>query len=334
MKKYTHNPRQVADMELVRAGNLMKEKPDFYNLEKDGTFKQLNNHSPRRRLEFNSANYLYLCDAAKYLCTHHKDELNTGSLNYIEIEIEWDIFKQITIGQYTQQYSKLLNELDGSQRYCYIPKGKGGYYIMPPFRLDFTTENQEDLSEGQLRKLKNIEAQKIKTVTISMAKPLFEKYITGGQYYLHPVNLYAKIYDIVSNWDINNRSELVTRKCVDPETNYKQLLTCPNFIAGYIRFIDYLYIHGAGTNNKITVNLQDFLSKVMPSLCRINEEGKMKIRDNKEFTEFMTAATVLTAMLDGLDYKLKSTPKDDPNKNGYIVFEFDHPHRLKRDENR
>jgi hypothetical protein len=326
MKKYANCPRQVADVEQIRAGNLMKEKPGFYKLE-DGDFKQLNNHSPRRQLEFNSANHFYLCDAAKYLCTHHKKSLNFGSINYIETEISWNAFKQITIGKYTQQYPKLMHELNGSQRYCYIPKEDGGYYIMPPFRLDFTTENQEDLSDGQRRKLKNIDAQKIKSVTFSMAKPLFEKYIQNGQYYSHPVNLYAKIYDIVSGWEINNSPKLMSEGGCDPETNYKQLLTSPNFIAGYVRLIDYLYIHGAGTNDRISVSLQDLLSKVMPSLCHINEHGKMKLRNQKELVELLTAATILTGILDGLDYKLKSPPKDDTNKDGYTVFEFDHPQK-------
>jgi hypothetical protein len=117
-----------------------------------------------------------------------------------------------------------MDELNGSQRYCYIPKEDGGYYIMPPFRLDFTTENQEDLPEGQLRKLKNIDAQKIKSVTFSMAKPLFEKYIQNGQYYSHPVNLYAKIYDIVSGWEINNNPKLTLGGIFDPKISEKIIL--------------------------------------------------------------------------------------------------------------
>jgi hypothetical protein len=314
-KNYSHNPRQMADVELIRAGNLMKEKPDFFNLERDGTFKQLDNHSPRRRLEFNSANHFYLCDAAKYLCTHYKEKLSLGAINYIETTIDWDAFKEITIGKYKDQYRKLLYELNGSQRYCYIPKEDGGYYIMPPFRLDFTTESQEGLSEKQSRKLKNIGVQKIKSVTFSMAKPLFLKYIEGGQYYKHPVNLYANIYHNIPNIEATIKgSPQFKDMCHE---NYG----CTEFIAAYIRLIDYLYIHGAGTHDKISVKLPDMLSKVMPSLCQFNERGEMKFRKINKLWNFMVVAVTILNKLDGLDYKLK--PLKMPEGTN-MVYEFDH----------
>lgn len=327
MKNYSHCPRQAADIELIRARQLMKEKPDFYNLEKDGTFKQLNNHSPRRRLEFNSANHFYLCDVAKYLCTHHKDKLSLGAINYIETALDWDIFLKLAIGQYKNQYQKFMEELRNSQRYCYIPRDSGGYYIMPPFRLDFTTESLEDLSERQLRKLKNIEAQKIKSVTFSMAKPIFEKYIKGGQYYKHPINLYAKIYDKLNEIiKAVKNSDLNALRSRGFDLDIERDFTCPIYVSGYVRLIDCLYIRGAGTKDKISVSLQDLLPQVMPSLCHINEQGKMKLRNRAELEDFLTVAATLTGTLDGLDYKLKPV-KVDTEKDGCIIFEFDHPNK-------
>jgi hypothetical protein len=321
VEKYVNNPRQMAEVEQIRAGNLIKENPEFYELKHGSNeFELLRYHQPKRRLEFNLANYFYLADAAKYLCTHFREKLNLGSINYIETVLDWEIFLQITIGKFHDQYHKFMDELRDAQRYCYIPKEDGGYYIMPAFRLDFATENQEDLSADQLRKLKNIEAQKIKTVTFSMAKPIFEKYLnlTDKQYYRHPPNLYANLYDITS------------KKLFVPEDDLTDCpdLAAPTFVAGYIRFFDYLYLHGAGTNDRISLNFQDMITHVMPSLIQTSKQGKTVARDVKKLAKFLSTATVLSAMLHGLDYKLKSPPIDDPNKDGYMIYEFDHPHKI------
>jgi hypothetical protein len=326
-KNFVKGSREHAETVLTRVNLLSKVKNNFAILKEDGSFKQLEKHSIQRRLEFNAATHFYLCDAAKYLCTHKKSSLNFGSLNYIEAKINWQIFLQITIGKYKNQYSKLMCELNNSQRHCYIPRSKhdgGGYFIMPPFRLDFTTIDQEKLSKEQQRKLHNINAQKIDTVTLSMAKPLFENFLKGGQYYQYPVNLYASIYHIISD-----RSEIL---------QMSEKFIGKNFIAGYIRFIDYLYIHGAGNpqKNKISVNVNDLLSKVMPSLIYVDKQGR-KHKYKRESIDFLIAASTLVSNynLNCLDYKIEKNEngtmiKDDPNDSRKIIFNISHPKRLKK----
>jgi hypothetical protein len=323
MEKTVNNPRKMAEVGQIRASTLVKEKPTFYELNsKSNEFELKEHHQPKRRLEFNLASQFYLCDIGKYLCTHLKDMLNLGSINYIESTLAMDTFIKLAIGNHHDQYQKFIAEWRDAERKCYIPNpnGDGSYYIMPAFRLDFLTESDEDLAADQLRKVQNIGVHRIKTVTFSMAKPIFEKYLilADKQYYRHPAHLYANIYDIISKNHLVSKSDLAD--CPD--------LATPAFIAGYIRFIDYLYLHGAGTNDRISLSFEDTLTHVMPSFVQFTKDGIAVPRDAKKLLKFLITATNLITMLDGLDYKLKCPPSRDSNKMGYMIYELNHPHKL------
>jgi hypothetical protein len=327
-KDYVHQPRASAETELVRAGNLAqnKEKSTFIEIGKDGIETSVENHQPKRSLEFNNAACYYLNDAAKYLCTHCKNGLDVQNKLYVMAELDRTFFFDITIGKFTEQYHRFMSSLSNvGDRKCYIPNGKSGYYIMSPFMLAFETENQEKLTESERRRLKNITqrgevARKIAKVYLYFAKPLFEEYLTGlnRQYYKHPKNLYATTYDLVKNDipSIQNRSEE----------------DIPSHTEDIIRFIDYLYIHGAGdpNNKKLRLDVGKMCAEVFPQYTRRNELGRVRLHDAEKVATIITTAIMLCNKTDSLDYKISMREQPDLDyKSMQIILELEHPNAPK-----
>jgi hypothetical protein len=329
----THNPREIAKTGLIRACNLIKEKPDFYKKDDEGNDIEVKNHSPKRRYEFNSADYFYLCDAIKYICTHHPDKLKDAITRYA-VKLSLEKFEEFSIGKYTNQRHRLIKELGRGilhPKHCYIPKEDGGYYIMHPFTIDLETLENEKLTNTERKRLANLDQRKLGYITISFAKPLFEKYLNGGQYYKHPPYLYAAIYNLLQN------PEELTRlmpAAFQERRDLEQKRSSKEYVSGYIKFIDYLYLHGAGgDNDKITVDLEDLVNSVMPSLGKINESGKFKMRDIHEFFSFTATASLIAANLEGLDYKIVLNKKkqyiETKERDGHFCATFclEHPHK-------
>jgi hypothetical protein len=323
-QQVVHQPRNSAETELVRASTLAqnKEKLSFVKIEKDGIETVVENHQPKRSLEFNTAASYYLSDAAKYLCTHYKEVLDTRNKLYVMAELDREIFFDITIGKFTDQYHRFMNGLSNvGDRKCYIPNGKGGYYIMLPFMLAFETENQEKLTENERRRLKNIThrgevARKIAKVYFYFAKPLFEEYLTGAnrQYYKHPKNLFSAIYDFIK------KEMPIVQNSIGANLHYH--------VESLVRFIDYLYIHGAGDPNKkqLTLSLSNICSEVVPQYVQRNSQGRIRIRNYKEAGELLATAVNLTSKIDGLDYKVTGFKFGRGSKDN-LIFGLEHPYK-------
>ncbi|GMO66856.1 MAG: hypothetical protein Nk1A_4590 [Endomicrobiia bacterium] len=199
---------------------------------------------------------------------------------------------------------------------------------MPPFRLEFLAKKSETLSELQRRRLENLTKNtlggQIRKITFSMAKLLFEPFLNGGQYYHHPVNLYASLFDLVSNSE-----EIITKR-----QNLKELfkdgkedIKGSKFLAGYIRFIDYLYLHGAGDpkHSQITVDLMHLVSQVIPSLCYHDKHGEVRRRNIDDVSKFVSIAATIVAQLDGLDYQISGPMEVIPGQTPKAVFKLTHP---------
>lgn len=301
-KDYSKQPRKMAQVETIRAGNLVSEnpKPKFIEIDNNGKEIERKKHQPRRALEFNNADFFYLCDAAKYLCTHYKHALYMGDKLYVRADLTREIFLDLTIGNYKEQYQNLMDELNyvGNRR-CYIPNNKGGYFIMTPFTIAFESTSINRLSADDRRRLKNIgqnnSAKKIDTVYFYFAKPIFEDFLTDRdkQYFRHPKNLYAAIRHCINNQDEE------TKKTIGKHLNHH--------VSNFIRWIDYLYLkHAAGckSTKEIKLDLMEACSTISPEFIKRNEQGQIRMRNLEEPAEFYKAATYLCNQLSGLDFKI------------------------------
>jgi hypothetical protein len=305
----------MVDVELLRTKQL--DNTSFIEIDKDGNEEKITGHVPKYQLEFRGSNNFYLCDAAKYICTHHRDNLNVRK-TYIDAELSFDKFLDITIGEFKDQRQKLMDELSNTGKHkCYIPNGEGSIFIMTPFNIVYETAEQ---------KSSNINAPKIKKVYFSFPTPIFKEYLfdENKQYYRHPVNLYAKIYDILKKMISELKNE--NRQGF----SYEELLQSPTFVEGYIKFFDYFYKHGAGDSRKesLSVNEADLMKTCIPSLIHIDGAGKVKIREPKKYEAFFKMAAVISNMIKGFDYQIVGAPKKDQSdfgKRGYMKFNLTHP---------
>ncbi|MDR1663114.1 MAG: hypothetical protein LBR59_01720 [Endomicrobium sp.] len=130
--------------------------------------------------------------------------------------------------------------------------------------------------------------------------------------------------------NIKNMEGLVAGKDYFRDINYEELLQSPKFVEGYIRFFDYMYKHGAGDPKKcsLSVNEADLMKTCVPSLIHVNEVGKVKIRNPKEYVAFFKMAVALSSRIKGFDYKIMGPPKPDYSdfgKRGQMIFKLEHP---------
>ena len=338
-KNYVHAPKPALETEIIKASLLDPIKDRFFQLREEGDELELVlNHSPQKSLELKNQISYYLLDVAKYLITHKKSDLNYSPRNYIEATLSWNIFLKLAIGKYKNQYKRFVDEIRKSQQYCYIPCPKekgGGYYIMPPFRLEFKTVDLEKLPEVELKKLSNIsrQEQRYDTVTFSIAKPLVDE--TRG-WYQHPINLTAKIIDTVHGIKENlEKDPKIKQELKDIDLEGRTV------VQHYIKFIDYLYQNGAGDpkHTKISVNSIDLIQKVLSNYYyKIDRKGRVH-KYARKISQFVTMASIILTELDGLDYKIIPNPttkrvfESDPNDANRIVFQLEHPERVKRHYN-
>ena len=285
-KNVVHCPSLEAKTELIRAKWLQRTQSDFYELDNDGNIRKLANHVPKRSFEFTLDKQLYLADAAKYYCTHYAKNLILSERDYILAITSRERFIDATIGQYKEQTHKLLNDLkEALTRFVYVPNELGGHTVMQPFGLVYDT---------------TVDFEKISEIRFRFSKLIFGKYLEGGQYFRQPKNLTAKLYDIVSKWDVNAwEQERTGRK---PLLDYNALLSDKVFLASYIRFFDYLC--GDKRHDKITLNFRDMLPKIAPSLCQIDNKLRVSYRNKDQIDAFLTAAELLGRTVEGFDFQI------------------------------
>ena len=325
-KKYIHGSEKLAETTQITAKKLRKQEDLTITevTDKDAEVFEFK-HFPKRSLEFNKAGFYYQSDAMQYICTHLKQYINAQSLHYCEVKLSWNKFIDFTIGDFKDQYHKLLVELKHTRgRYCYIPKQGGGYYAMQPFILVYETVDKGKLSRSEVAKFDNIDVQKIDKVTFMMAKPLCKEYLEGGtRYFNYPTNLYARIYDMVSHIE-----KYIPKQEEDLKSDWH--------ITKYIRFINYLYLHGAGDHKKhyLSVNFNDLINTVAPEFIQKDKEGRIH-KEGKKIADMLTMGTIVVNQLDCLDFKIisqTSSPteksilvKDDPNNPNNMLFKLEHP---------
>jgi hypothetical protein len=332
---YTHNPVQMVNVEHLKINQLQND--EFIEIDESGNETKIEKYNLTSKYEFRGCHNYYCCDAAKYLCTHHKDSLKIGNI-YIEAEIKYEKFIDITIGDFQDQQKKLFDELSNvGKRKCCIPTGNGRVLIMTPFNIVYEAIKNEKIPEGERKRLENIEAKKIERIHFFFPAPIFKDYLssTNKQFYKHPVNLYAKMYHILK---IMQKELKETQKSPDKKDfnlipkgiNYEELLSSPTFVDGYIAFFDYLYKHGAGDERKksISINEADLMKSCVPSLIHIDGAGKVKIRDKRKYGAFFKMAVILSYKIKGFDFRITDAPKPDRSdfgKRGWMIFPLDHP---------
>jgi hypothetical protein len=152
-KDTVNNPIRVAELELSRAAQMQQDGKSFIEVDKDGNEKEIIDHKASHHLEFRGSNNFYLCDAAKYFCTHHKESLRIGKI-YIEAESSYEKFLSVTIGEFANQRQRLMDELGNTgKRKCYIPNGKGSVFIMIPFNVVYETVETETMTDSEFKRL-------------------------------------------------------------------------------------------------------------------------------------------------------------------------------------
>jgi hypothetical protein len=311
VKSFTRTSRELVETELIKTGVLKDAPLTLYG----ETGKRLPQQKAVRRHEFNKAGNLYLCDVVKYICTHESAFLDETATRY-SIRLSWTAFVKRAIGNDHDQYFRLVNEILRTKRNkedCYIPKADGGYYLMQPFVIDFESEDHSKLTEKELQDVKNLGREKLGYITILFAKPLFQKYLKeGGQFYQHPVSLYAQVHKYIKQWDSGEEDH--------PHAASDQMESA------VVDAIDFLYKHGAGDtrNSRITVNLVDLLRSCYPAA--VDHKGNKYYPRMTMATVFMNAVVSVIRNLDGLDYKITSMNEGDA---GTIVVNLSHPKRLK-----
>jgi hypothetical protein len=313
MKTYTHTPRALVDAELTKVNLVKSAQADIFR--EDGEL--IKDHQPKRRYEFDGTLYRYYSDVAKYLCTHYKAKLKDMITRY-GIRIKWETFVKMALSEHQDQYHRFINEIGRNvtePKYCYLPKQDGGYFLMLPFILDFETADNDSLSDKEKKQLlqlsekDGVQRKKIGYVTFAFAKPLFQKYKEGGQYYQHPIAFYAEVYQLFSEFYEKNN-----------ETGLKEIEANVDV---FMSFIDYLYLHGAGTHDKVTIDLFDMAKHIMPGAIQ-EKNGKSYIRNMSNLTELLNTFTIISKKMKGLDYKVESI---EPTKTGDLLFHFSHPKR-------
>jgi Fe-S-cluster containining protein len=328
-KTYVHNPRQLVETELLRAPQVRNCKT--FEVDKESNKKEIIGHVPRHQLEFRGANNFYLCDAAKFVCTHCKESLQLIGDLYIFATIDYTKFLEITIGDFKDQYEKLMNELANTgKKRCYISSDRDTVFLMYPFVINYESIKIEELNEPERKRLANINASRIEKVHFQFPAPIFKEYLneTNMQYYRHPVNLYAKIYDILKKMDIKNIKSLIAGIDYSLDINYEKLLSSLSFVEGYLKFFDYLYKHGAGDPKKssLSVSEMDLMKTCMPSLIRIDGAGHSRPRNVFEYDAFFKMVVILSNDIEGFDYKIIGFPKPDYKRGrGWKVFNLEHP---------
>jgi hypothetical protein len=239
---------------------------------------------------------------------------------------------------------------------------------MQPFIVDLESEDGTRLTTAEKKRLGNLKhndgTRKLRYITIAFAKPLFQKYLDGGQYYQHPACLYAQVHDIIEREkkcyghplrgketfadisidemriEINKLSRKELKKLkrnLDNPQSANQELKSEDMEFPIISAIDYLYLHGAGDPRKsyIELPIDDFLNHCNPSALTIIK-GKLYQRRDKMTLLFQKLIIVLS-FLEGLDFSICIQGKDflpginTLKKDGieYLYCKLDHPDRLK-----
>jgi hypothetical protein len=359
MPHYTHAPRALVTTETTRTNILSAlEKLDLYTEEG----KLIPTHKIKRKYEFNGAGNLYLCDAIKYICTHEAKAIRKGGYNRFEVKLKWESFVKRAIGENTDQYHRLCNEVWRTiheARPCYIPKEGGGWFLMQPFIVDLESVDGEKLSSEEKKRLENLNGndgtRKLGYITIAFAKPLFQKYLEGGQYYQHPCCLYAQVHKYVEedNAIFKDQSQNMTLPGMTKEETRSKLklmseeecsifkqeqaqspeqteaIRSEDLEFPIISAIDWLYLHGAGDPRKtyIEIPLEDFIRHCLPS-AGYEKAGTFYIRKHKE-GQYLTTLIDTISRLQGFDFTITGFTGVERDGKKFAHFELAHPERLK-----
>jgi hypothetical protein len=322
-KSTVHNPVKSADWELTRARQMKGSA--FYELDENGKKREIKSHVPTHTMEFRGAISHYLNDFAKYMCTHHRDALDTKDEIYIKAEVTYENFLDFTIGEFKNQRPKLLDELANiGKRRCYVPEGNGTFLIMTPYIVNMRGQEHEEMTKADLARYGNISHPKITKVFVYFPTAVFGDYLSekNRQFYRHPVNLYAKMYDFISN-------KLLVAIKGELDMDEEEELTSPTFVEGYIKFFDYLYKHGAGNPEKtsLLVNEVDLVETCMPSLLQHDGNGQARPRETKQYGSFFKTAIILNKHIKGFSYHIEGTVRNYPcslGKKGWMLFNLGH----------
>ena len=115
-------------------------------------------------------------------------------------------------------------------------------------------------------------------------------------------------------------------------------------ITKYIRFINYLYLHGAGDHKKhyLSVNSIDLINTVVPEFIQTDRQGRAH-KEEKKIATMITMATMVVNQLDCIGFKIipqtdfpTGKPiliKDDPNNTNNTLFKLEH-HEYKKKQHK
>lgn len=347
LKSFVHTPREVLVAETTRGNQLLTEsKLELFNENND----PIGSHTVKRRYEYNGAGNLYTSDVIKYVCTHEPQSLKDGFSRY-SVRLTWSACVKRAIGDRREQYHRLCKEIWRTiheAKPCYIPKAGGGWYLMQPFIIDIESEDGKKLSDTEKKRLSQLGVEKLGHIVIHFAKPLFQSFIDGGQFFQYPANLYAQVHHLLT-LEIEYLNSKERSRIIDATGYVEQLenltarevkkllkalkeeelktrkplaISSEDFEFNVISAIDFLYLHGAGDKRKsyLDVDVDVFTKSCFPSMG-YEKNGTFYTRIDKQ-RDYLTLITVTVSKLNGLDFKIEDIKNP---KKRIIRFILSHP---------
>jgi hypothetical protein len=336
---YNKEIKALSDLVLQRKHDLKIDSiQEVINVDKDGNETKIENYEPSNKYEFRGKDYFYLLDAAKHVCTHHKNMLTVGNA-YVEATLSVRKFLDITIGDFKYQRKSLLDEIRNvKEKQCDIKTNHGTVLKrIHAFILVFEETDANELPSHDMIRYKNIGRNKTEKVHIMMAKPLVEGYLLDRnhgekteQYYKHPPRLFATIIDAIKRLLKEMETWTKTSQYRPDIINYAELLDNPSALEGYVRFFEYFLRAGAWqpTKKDISINKYDLVKTCVPHLTQIDRNRKVRFRDEKKVFDFLRAAVILGQQIKGYDFNIDGpmdTDTSDFGRRDYLRCKISHP---------
>jgi hypothetical protein len=300
MKKYQHATKNELDTLLFRAGEFKRKSKQFIEIHDiDGNL--VDPSKITRTNELTGAGLEYLTSLGEYLFTHHKKKIDDKDQHYFSVTLDWNAAIDIAVGGITGQRKRAevaIMHWHAKPKPTLIIAPDGQRYSMLPFVIVFNWGRPEELDAkvaaklAHLNKDDNQELFPIKSITIKLARPLFEDFFRrGAGTYSFPVGMYAKMFK-----EANNIKRILEKENIDTELQKRlQSFSDDIYLSAYTRFARYIMRHHNLTSKQIKdkthyctldILIIPFLLEVYPKLVEEKGEGKLYV-DLKKFHQFL-----------------------------------------------
>jgi hypothetical protein len=322
-KKFIREPKNEVDTFLTRV-NKVKQRPELFKEVYDISGNIVDPAKITRANEMTGAGIEYLTSFVDFICTHFRDTVDQSNVHYyVTPDFDWSAAIDIMTGGIPGQRERAeiaIMHYMAKPKQALVLCADGHYRSAQPFILVFDWGRKEDLDAkaaarlARLNKSKGKKPEKddgsqrlpIAKVTVMFFKPLFEDFFKkDASTYSFPAGMYAKIFKITNDAKREGRKRLKDE--VDTATSRKKneiLTTFDNetTLSAYTRFARYVIRHNnltgkekpdaLGKLGRITLDTQDLIQSVYPSLIESKGEGKRRILWD-QFQNFLIQAMAI-----------------------------------------